>query len=150
MGFRLVQEYFSFPEKFMFFELGPLDLSAVEGDFDLLLQLDHATTVRQLTPNLPLLAQLPVRGVIVTALGDAADHDFISRFFAPASGVPEDPVTGSAHCALAPFWQPHFGRSTLFGFQASQRGGHVRMDVHEQRVRLTGNAVTVFRGTLFV
>ncbi len=121
-----------------------------QSRFDLLLQLNHATTVRQLTPNLPLLAQLPVRGVIVTALGDAADHDFISRFFAPASGVPEDPVTGSAHCALAPFWQPHFGRNTLFGFQASPRGGHVRMDVHEHRVRLTGNAVTVFRGTLLV
>ncbi|MFN5800188.1 MAG: PhzF family phenazine biosynthesis protein, partial [Planctomyces sp.] len=64
--------------------------------------------------------------------------------------VPEDPVTGSAHCALAPFWQPHFGRNTLFGFQASSRGGHVRMDLQGDRVRLTGQAVTVFRGSLLV
>ena len=97
-----------------------------------------------------LLAKLPVRGVIVTALGDAADHDVISRFFAPAAGVDEDPVTGSAHCALAPYWMPHFGRTTLFGFQASRRGGHVRMDLHQDRVRLGGKAVTVSRGQLFV
>lgn len=121
-----------------------------QSRFDLLLRLDSAQTIRQLQPNLPQLAELPVRGVIVTALGDAADHDFISRFFAPASGVPEDPVTGSAHCALAPFWQPHFGRNTLFGFQASARGGHVRMDLQGDRVRLTGQAVTVFRGSLLV
>ena len=121
-----------------------------QSRFDLLLRLDSAATIRQLQPDLPKLAELPVRGVIVTALGDAADHDFISRFFAPASGVPEDPVTGSAHCALAPFWQPHFGRNTLFGFQASSRGGHVRMDLQGDRVRLTGQAVTVFRGSLLV
>lgn len=121
-----------------------------QSRFDLLLRLDSAHTIRTLQPDLPALARLPVRGVIVTALGDAADHDFISRFFAPASGVPEDPVTGSAHCALAPFWQPQFGRNTLFGFQASSRGGHVRMDLQGDRVRLTGQAVTVFRGSLLV
>jgi PhzF family phenazine biosynthesis protein len=121
-----------------------------QSRFDLLLRLDSAATIRQLQPDLQQLAELPVRGVIVTALGDAADHDFISRFFAPASGVPEDPVTGSAHCTLAPFWQPHFGRNTLFGFQASSRGGHVRMDLQGDRVRLTGHAVTVFQGSLRV
>lgn len=121
-----------------------------QSRFDLLLRLDSAHTIRTLQPDLGLLAEIPVRGVIVTALGDTADHDFISRFFAPASGVPEDPVTGSAHCALAPFWQPQFGRNTLFGFQASSRGGHVRMDLQGDRVRLTGQAVTVFRGSLLV
>ena len=116
--------------------------------FDLLLKVPDAATVRRLVPNFSALAQLPVRGVIVTALGDAADHDFISRFFAPASGVPEDPVTGSAHCALAVFWAPEFGRATLFGYQASRRGGHVRMELHGDRVRLSGKAFTFLRGTL--
>ena len=116
--------------------------------FDMLLRVPDAATVRKLAPNFPELAQLPVRGVIVTALGDAADHDFISRFFAPASGVPEDPVTGSAHCALAVYWAPEFGRATLFGYQASRRGGHVRMELQGDRVRLSGRAFTFLRGAV--
>jgi PhzF family phenazine biosynthesis protein len=116
--------------------------------FDLLIRLPTAAAVRRLYPNFSALAALPVRGVIVTALGDSADHDFLSRFFAPASGVPEDPVTGSAHCALAVYWAPQFGRSTLFGFQASKRGGHVKMELQQDRVRLSGKAVTVSRGAL--
>ncbi|MFM7036231.1 MAG: PhzF family phenazine biosynthesis protein [Planctomycetaceae bacterium] len=116
--------------------------------FDLLVRLPIAAAVRRLQPNFSALAALPVRGVIVTALGDSADHDFLSRFFAPASGVPEDPVTGSAHCALAVYWAPQFGRSTLFGFQASKRGGHVKMELQQDRVRLSGKAVTVSRGAL--
>jgi PhzF family phenazine biosynthesis protein len=118
--------------------------------FDYLLQVASAAVVRRLQPDHAALAILPVRGVIVTALGDAADHDVISRFFAPAAGVPEDPVTGSAHCALAPFWVPQFGRHTLFGYQASRRGGHVRMELRDDRVRLSGQAVIVFRGELLV
>lgn len=116
--------------------------------FDILLRVPDAATVRRLDPNFPQLSQLPVRGVIVTALGDTADHDFISRFFAPASGVPEDPVTGSAHCALAVYWAPEFGRATLFGYQASRRGGHVRMELQGDRVRLSGRAFTFLRGTV--
>ncbi|MEY3175630.1 MAG: putative isomerase YddE [Planctomycetota bacterium] len=116
--------------------------------FDLLLRLPTAAAVRRLQPDFAALGRLPVRGVIVTALGDTSDHDFLSRFFAPASGVPEDPVTGSAHCALAVYWAPEFGRSTLFGFQASRRGGHVKMELQQDRVRLSGRAVTVSRGKL--
>ena len=118
--------------------------------FDYLLHVNSAQVVRRLTPDMAVLARLPVRGVIVTALGDGCDHDVISRFFAPAAGIDEDAVTGSAHCALAPYWVPHFGRNTLFGYQASARGGHVRMDLNQDRVRLKGNAITVFRGSLFV
>ncbi|MBL8817399.1 MAG: PhzF family phenazine biosynthesis protein [Planctomyces sp.] len=118
--------------------------------FDLLLQVQSAQIVRSLRPSMQALAECPVRGIIVTATGDLSDHDFISRFFAPASGVPEDPVTGSAHCALGPYWAPHFGRSTLFGYQASARGGRIRVDVRGDRVRLGGNAVIVSRGTLEV
>jgi predicted PhzF superfamily epimerase YddE/YHI9 len=116
--------------------------------FDYLLEVSRAAVVRKLRPDMRTIAELPVRGVIVTALGDAADHDFLSRFFAPGAGVPEDPVTGSAHCALAPYWAPQFGRNVLFGFQASPRGGHVRMELQGDRVRLQGQAVTVIRGQL--
>ena len=120
------------------------------SQFDYLLHVTSAAVVRRLKPAMDVLATLSVRGVIVTALGDACDHDVISRFFAPGAGIDEDPVTGSAHCALAPYWVPHFGRNTLFGYQASARGGHVRMDLSQDRVRLKGNAITVSRGMLFV
>jgi PhzF family phenazine biosynthesis protein len=118
--------------------------------FDLFLQVQSAEIVRALKPSMQKLSEYPVRGVIVTATGDHSDHDFISRFFAPASGVPEDPVTGSAHCALGPWWAPHFGRTTLFGYQASQRGGRIRVDVRGDRVRLSGKAIIISRGTLEV
>jgi PhzF family phenazine biosynthesis protein len=131
--------------------LDPRDvLYCGRSKFDYLLQVRSADLVRKLTPDFAALIPLPVRGVIVTALGDSCDHDVISRFFAPGAGVPEDPVTGSAHCALAPFWVPHFGRDTLFGFQASSRGGHVRMELCGDRVRLSGQATTVLRGKLNV
>jgi predicted PhzF superfamily epimerase YddE/YHI9 len=86
--------------------------------------------------------------VVVTAPGDQPDRDFISRFFAPAVGVPEDPVTGSAHCALAPFWSQRLGKTRMTGYQASPRGGTVRVEVKGDRVLLGGRAVTVFRGQL--
>ena len=116
--------------------------------FDLFVRLPAASDVRNLSPDMNLLSAIPVRGIIVTALGDTADHDFISRFFAPACGIPEDPVTGSAHCALATYWAPEFGRNVLFGYQASPRGGHVRMDLRGDRVRLSGQAITNERGCL--
>jgi predicted PhzF superfamily epimerase YddE/YHI9 len=89
-----------------------------------------------------------MRGVIVTARGDEPGIDFISRFFAPAAGVNEDPVTGSAHCALAPYWAGKLGRTSLTGYQASRRGGVVRVEVKNDRVLLGGKAVTVLRGEL--
>ncbi len=118
--------------------------------FDILLHVADAAVVRRLGPDFAALASVSTRGVIVTALGDRCDHDVVSRFFAPGAGINEDPVTGSAHCALAPYWVPHFGRSTLFGYQASARGGLIRMELRHDRVRLTGKAITVSRGLLFV
>lgn len=120
---------------------------------DLLVVLADAAAVRALTPDLAAVRALSVRegirGVIVTAAADpGADHDFVSRFFAPAVGVPEDPVTGSAHTALAPYWAARLGRSQTVGFQASARGGRVEVTVAGDRVRLTGRAVTVLDGTL--
>jgi PhzF family phenazine biosynthesis protein len=116
--------------------------------FDYLVELDGEPTVRGLSPDLTRLARLPVRGVIVTARSETADQDFVSRFFAPAAGVPEDPVTGSAHCALTPYWAAKLGRAELRGYQASARGGLVQVRLAGDRVQLGGHAVTVMRGEL--
>lgn len=117
---------------------------------DVLAVLDDAAAVRSLTPDLPALARIDARGVVVTASETAPDaaHDFVSRFFAPAVGVPEDPVTGSAHCMLAPFWAERLGRTEMLAHQASERGGDVRVTVRGDRVILGGGAVTVLEGTL--
>jgi predicted PhzF superfamily epimerase YddE/YHI9 len=109
---------------------------------------DSEATVRALAPDLAALARLPVRGVIVTGRAESPGYDFVSRFFAPGAGIPEDPVTGSAHCALAPYWAGKLGRSELVGYQASARGGVVRVRVAGDRVQLGGEAVTVMRGEL--
>ncbi|MGH7346954.1 MAG: PhzF family phenazine biosynthesis protein, partial [Candidatus Rokuibacteriota bacterium] len=119
-----------------------------KNQFDYLVEMDGESTVRRLAPNHAALATLPVRGVIVTSRADSPGYDFVSRFFAPGSGVPEDPVTGSAHCALGPFWQARLGKSELVAYQASPRGGVVRVRVAGERVKLGGKAVTVLRGEL--
>jgi PhzF family phenazine biosynthesis protein len=97
-----------------------------------------------------MLRRIPVRGIIVTSRGTTQDFDFVSRFFAPASGVNEDPVTGSAHCALAPYWAPRLGKQQFRAYQASPRGGVLRVTLAGDRVLLAGRAVTVFRGELRV
>lgn len=114
---------------------------------DWIVALADAEQVRALAPDFLRLAAIDARGVIVTAPGDAT-CDFVSRFFAPAVGVPEDPVTGSAHCCLAPFWAARLQRSELVGYQASARGGVVHVRHLGSRVLLTGDAVTVMRGEL--
>lgn len=116
--------------------------------FDYLVEVDTEATVRNLKPDLVQLATLPVRGVIVTAAAMSGEFDFVSRFFAPAVGVPEDPVTGSAHCCLGPFWRDRLGKDEMVAYQASARGGVVRVRVAGPRVVLRGQAVTVLRGEL--
>lgn len=116
--------------------------------FDLLVEVDSEDAVRALRPDLGLLASVDVRGVIVTARAADGGYDFVSRFFAPRVGVDEDPVTGSAHCVLAPFWAGRLGRADLTGFQASRRGGIVRVRAAGDRVELAGQAVTMLRGEL--
>ncbi len=120
-----------------------------KNQFDYLVEIASEKIVRALTPNFSLLATVPARGVIVTSRADSSSpYDFVSRFFGPQVGVNEDPVTGSAHCCLAPYWAPQFGREHLIGFQASKRGGEVRVRLEGDRVRLSGQAVTVLRGSL--
>lgn len=130
--------------------LGVTPRSINLGDFDLLVELAHADAVRDLLPNLGAIARWPFRGVLVTAAGDQPGVDFVSRCFFPALGVPEDPVTGSAHCALAVFWAARLRRDTLTGWQASRRGGMVRCRVRGERVELSGRAVTTLRGELLL
>ncbi|AXB45496.1 PhzF family phenazine biosynthesis protein [Amycolatopsis albispora] len=119
-----------------------------KGKFDLLVVAGNAAQVRELRPDLDAIRALDVRGLTVTAPGDRDGIDFVSRFFAPAKGVDEDPVTGSAHCTLAPYWAGRLGRDELVGEQASPRGGVVRVHLNGDRVTLSGQAVTVFSGEL--
>ncbi len=116
--------------------------------FDYLAEVVSEEVLRNMEPDFKLLRSIPARGVIVTSLSNAPEYDFISRFFAPQSGVDEDPVTGSAHCCLGPFWGKRLGKSELVGFQASVRGGVVRVRMAGDRVLLGGQAVTVLRGEL--
>ena len=116
--------------------------------FDYLVEVDSEQTVRALSPDFTALRKVPVRGVIVTARSSNPAFDFVSRFFAPAAGVDEDPVTGSAHTALGPYWAGILGRSELTAFQASARGGVVKVQVRGDRVLLGGQAVTVMAGEL--
>lgn len=117
-----------------------------KNEFDYLVEVADEATLRSLNPNHYMLRQLPVRGVIATARG--TEYDFVSRFFAPGSGIDEDPVTGSAHTALAPFWGERLGKSEMIGFQASARGGVVKVRLQGDRVILGGQAVTILRGEL--
>jgi PhzF family phenazine biosynthesis protein len=130
------------------FALGATPTFVGRNRMDLLVVLDSAEEVRQLTPDLSLVAKIKGRGVIVTARSDQPAFDFVSRFFAPQSGVPEDPVTGSAHCCLGPYWQGVLGKSELVGRQASKRGGTVAVHCKGERVILGGSAVMVLAGEL--
>jgi predicted PhzF superfamily epimerase YddE/YHI9 len=129
--------------------LGARPLGTARSAEDVLVELADEWAVRALSPDFAALRSLAVRGVIATAAADAGrDFDFVSRFFAPAVGVPEDPVTGSSHCTLSPFWSARLGRAELTGLQVSRRGGRVRTRLVGERVQLGGRAVTVFAGEL--
>jgi PhzF family phenazine biosynthesis protein len=116
--------------------------------FDYVVEAGSEEAVRALEPDFGALGRLEARGVIVTSRASGSGYDFVSRFFAPAFGIDEDPVTGSAHCCLGPFWKERLGRDNLVGFQASARGGFVRTRCVGDRVRISGQAVTVLRGEL--
>lgn len=119
-----------------------------KNKFDYIVELESAEMVRKLQPDFFALRKMKVRGVIVTSRSDAPEYDFISRFFAPGSGIDEDPVTGSAHCCLGPFWRQRLGKTEFVAWQASSRGGMVRVRLEGERVILGGQAVTVLRGEL--
>jgi PhzF family phenazine biosynthesis protein len=116
--------------------------------FDLLAELESEAALRAVKPDFARIAALGGRGLIVTARAETAGYDFVSRFFAPAVAVPEDPVTGSAHCCLAPYWAARLGKDVMTAYQASPRGGVVGVRMTGDRVRLRGGAITVLRGEL--
>lgn len=131
--------------------LGALGVAAEatgRSRFDWLIEVASEAAVRGATPDFARLSDMEARGVIVTARSHAADVDFVSRFFAPAEGINEDPVTGSAHCVLGPYWSDKLGKTCLIAHQVSSRGGVLKVEVRGDRIALSGQAITVFEGIL--
>lgn len=126
--------------------LGAEPEEVVWDGFNFLVRLASAAVVRQLDPDLAAIARLPTAGLIVTAAGEGG-HDCVSRYFAPAKGIPEDPVTGGAHCALAPYWAARLGKTELHAFQASARGGEIWCRLRGERVDLEGACLFYLEGT---
>ncbi len=121
-----------------------------QSDYDMFVVVESERVVRELSPDFRKLAAVDCRGVMVSSISTDQAFDFVSRFFAPQSGIDEDPVTGSAHCSLGPYWGERLGKTSLTAFQASARGGVVRMRLDEDRVVLGGQAITVLRGDLLL
>ena len=136
------------PPTGLFEALGVESALTGRSKFDLLVRVESEKIVRSLEPDFVRLSSISTRGIIVTSVSDRSEFDFVSRFFAPAAGINEDPVTGSAHCCLAPYWSAHLCKAQMTGYQASPRGGTVRVTVAGDRVILGGRAVTVVRGEL--
>ncbi len=126
--------------------LGVTPLYTGKNGMDYLVEIGSEAELMRVRPDFRRLAEAPVRGVIVTSRSDNNAYDFVSRFFAPAAGVDEDPVTGSAHCALTPYWAAKLGKSQLNAFQASYRGGVLKVRTNGDRVILAGKAITVLKG----
>jgi PhzF family phenazine biosynthesis protein len=125
--------------------LFPKALQIVKAFDDLIVEVAQESLVKDYHPDFTEIAKIDCRGLILTARA-GAPYDFVSRFFAPRVGVNEDPVTGSAHCKLAHYWQDLLGKSTFFAYQASPRGGEIHLSVVGERVHLTGQAVTILEG----
>ncbi|NKB67112.1 MAG: PhzF family phenazine biosynthesis isomerase [Candidatus Latescibacteria bacterium] len=128
--------------------LGATPLSVGYNGSDYLVELADEAQVRGLQPDFARLQDLTERGLIATSRSSGGQWDFVSRFFAPAAGIDEDPVTGSAHCCLGPFWGPRLGKEDMMAYQASPRGGTVRVRLAGDRVLLGGQAITIWRGEL--
>ena len=129
--------------------LGVVPMEVFADKFNYLVLLEHAQIVRELSPDITALAGMDRTGVIVTAAGDG-NYDFVSRYFAPAKGVPEDPVTGGAHCALVPYWAKRLGKTAFRAFQASRRGGEIICRLAGERVELEGTCVFFLEGSVEV
>ncbi|MGK7910598.1 MAG: PhzF family phenazine biosynthesis protein [Synechococcus sp.] len=127
-------------------------LGVYANEINYLVEVKSEAELRSLQPNMSLLVQLPLQGVIVTARGaattDNSDYDFFSRYFAPKAGIDEDPVTGSAHCSLVPFWKERLNKPEMLAYQASARGGVLKVADRGDRVSISGQAVTVMKGEL--
>ena len=153
-GDEIVLDFPATPPKAVDVPPGLIEALGVEplyvgmSSFDYLIEVATEDVVRGLKPDFAALRSLDTRGVMVTSIASSEGYDFVSRFFAPGAGIDEDPVTGSAHCCLGPFWQERLGLDGMLAYQASARGGMVRVCVKGDRVHLGGRAVTVLRGEL--
>jgi PhzF family phenazine biosynthesis protein len=128
--------------------LGANPVAVGRSKFDLIVELPSEQAVREVSPDFQKLLTIPVRGTIVTARSDDPEFDFVSRFFAPAVGVNEDPVCGSAHCCLGPYWGERLAKDQLLGRQVSQRVGIIRVTLQGERLQISGQAVTTLRGAV--
>jgi predicted PhzF superfamily epimerase YddE/YHI9 len=129
--------------------LGAVPVEVFANEFNYLVLVESAATVRALAPQMDTLARLDRSGVIVTAQGSGG-YDFVSRYFAPAKGIPEDPVTGGAHCMLAPYWAQRLGKTEFRAYQASRRGGEMVCRVVGDRVDLEGSCVFYLEGEVHI
>ena len=125
--------------------LGVVPVEVLSDTFNYIALLENAQLVRELAPDIAAIARMDRSGVVVTAPGDET-YDFVSRYFAPAKGIPEDPVTGGAHCALAPYWSKRLGKTTFRAYQASRRGGEITCRLAGDRVELEGSCVFYLEG----
>jgi predicted PhzF superfamily epimerase YddE/YHI9 len=125
--------------------LGAAPIEVFANVFNFMALVESAKILRELAPDMAALARMDRPGVIVTASGDGG-YDFISRYFAPAKGIPEDPVTGAAHCMLAPYWGKRLGKTSLRAFQASRRGGEITCRLLDDRVELEGSCIFYLQG----
>ncbi len=148
LDFPAKQEEPAAPPPELLSALGVTPIYVGKNVFDYLVEVETEEMVRSMKPDMTLLARVPVRGVMVTSRASTDEYDFVSRFFAPQVGVNEDPVTGSAHCCLTPYWSPRLGKEEMLAYQASPRGGILRVRLNGERVKIGGQAVTVMRGEL--
>ena len=130
--------------------LGITPLYVGMSQFDCLVEVESEASVRELQPDLARLAAIPARGIIVTSRASTPGYDFVSRFFAPSKGIPEDPVTGSAHCALVPYWAKRLGKAKLTARQVSPRGGELECEDRGARTIIAGRAALYLEGTIYV
>jgi len=129
---------------------GFIPINAVFSGSYVLYEASSEKFIRQAQPDMEALAKLPLPEVIITAKSECPAFDFISRFFAPQLGIDEDPVTGSAHCLLAPYWAEKLGKKEFIAYQASQRGGELHLNLRADRVEITGYARILFKGEILI
>ncbi len=148
MNFPVLRQAPAAPPEGLVEGLGLTPRYVGKNELDYLVEADSEAALKAVAPDFHLLETVPMRGCIVTARADDPVYDFVSRFFAPGLGVDEDPVTGSAHCCLGPFWAERLEKEEFTAYQASERGGVVRLRILGDRIVLGGKAVSVVRGEL--
>jgi PhzF family phenazine biosynthesis protein len=150
LQFPMMIEKESIAPDLLIIALGVKPTYVGKNKLDYLVEVESEDMVRNLKPNIDLIAQLPIRGIIVTSKSNENEFDFVSRFFSPSQGIIEDYVNGSSHCCLGPYWKNKLHKSVLTAYQASERGGILKVEVLDDRVLLSGKAVTIFEGKLLV